>query len=121
MVAPTQFATETHAATDEDAELGPVPAATKKARATETAEIPATTNHRRVLVRMPSQMKTNQLAKPQLAMASTTSGHHRRRFVDGESSELLAPKSDTDAASAWSRTFGSRSSSGLRRATAGNG
>ncbi len=113
MVAPTQFATETQAATEEEAELGPVPAATKKATPTEAAEIPATTNHFRVRVRMPSQMKTNQLAKPQLTMASTTSGHHRRRFVAGESSELLASKSDTAAESAWSRTFGSRSSFGL--------
>ena len=91
--------------------MGSVPAATKKARATDAAETPAPTNHSRLRVRIPSQAKASQLANPQLAMARTTSGHHRKPFVDVDCSELLASKSGTAAESVWSRTLGSRSSS----------
>src|ERR1700722_7838793 len=101
-VAPTQFATETKPAVVAEAESGPVPPATKKARATDPTETPATTNHDRACVRTPSQMKTNQLPNPQLTMASTTRGHHRRRFVACDCSVLPASESDRAGESAWS-------------------
>jgi hypothetical protein len=111
-IAPSQLVMFTSPAAEEDAELGPVPAATAKATAIDAAETPATTNHNPVRVRIPSQTKTSQLAKKRPAMASATIGHHRRPFVESDCPELFASASDTAAESVWSRTFGFRPSLG---------